>query len=121
MRDLTELDEYRMRGPSVVEIFGTEGGSHGGAFVVASSVDGSPLRVIASNGDGWDHVSVSRRDRCPTWEEMERVKRLFFKPTETAMQFHVPVDRHINVHPYCLHLWRPHFSGVALPPSIMVG
>ena len=26
--------------------------------------------VIASDGAGWEHVSVSRRDRCPTWDEM---------------------------------------------------
>jgi hypothetical protein len=31
--------------------------------------------IVFSNGEGWEHVSVSVRDRCPTWDEMEDVKR----------------------------------------------
>lgn len=68
------------------------------------------LRVFASDGMGWDHVSVSLRTRCPTWDEMEMVKRLFFKPDETAMQLHVPESDHINDFEFCLHLWRPQTS-----------
>ena len=29
---------------------------------------GQRLFCIASDGAGWEHVSVSRSDRCPTWE-----------------------------------------------------
>ncbi|MGD9638354.1 MAG: hypothetical protein AB7U85_04780 [Alphaproteobacteria bacterium] len=78
------------------------------------------LFVIASNDLGWDHVSVSLRNRCPTWEEMEQVKREFFLPDEMAMQFHVPTNKHINIHKYCLHLWRPHEQDIPLPPKFMV-
>lgn len=69
-----------------------------------------PLRVIASDGAGWDHVSVSAPGRTPTWDEMERVKRLFFRDDETAMQLHVPPAEHVNLHAHCLHLWRPQTS-----------
>ena len=65
------------------------------------------LTVIASDGLGWDHVSVSTKTRCPTWEEMAYVKSLFFRDDETAMQLHVPSKDHRNLHRYCLHLWRP--------------
>lgn len=65
------------------------------------------LRVIWSQNNGWDHVSVSLPDRCPTWDEMELVKRTFFADDEYAMQLHVPPSEHVNIHPYCLHLWRP--------------
>jgi hypothetical protein len=37
------------------------------------------------------------------------------------MQLHVAVKEHINCHPYCLHIWRPHDQVIPLPPSIMVG
>ena len=74
------------------------------------------LRVIASRGGGWDHVSVSLANRTPTWAEMEYVKRLLFKDDEVAMQLHVPVKDHINNHPYTLHLWRPHGKSIPLPP-----
>lgn len=78
------------------------------------------LRVIASIGGGWDHVSVSLADRTPTWEELEFVKRLLFKPDEVAVQFHVPPDDHISNHPYTLHLWRPHRQRIRLPPKVFV-
>ena len=68
---------------------------------------GTPLKVIASNGGGWDHVSVSCQNRCPTWAEMDYVKNLFFKDDEVVIQLHVAKSDHINYHPYCLHLWRP--------------
>lgn len=91
-----------------------------GIFWVRSPTDNSPLKVIVACGGGWDHVSISHRKRTPNWPEMEFVKRLFFKPDEVAMQLHVAVDDHINVHPYVLHLWRPHDAVIPLPPKIMV-
>jgi hypothetical protein len=78
------------------------------------------LRVIAASGGGWDHVSISLPDRTPRWEELEFVKRLLFKPHEIAVQFHVPADDHINVHPYTLHLWRHHTRRFPLPPKRFV-
>ena len=47
-----------------------------------------PLIVVWSFGGGWEHVSVSYRKRCPTWEEMCRVKEMFFNPEEVAVQYH---------------------------------
>ena len=78
------------------------------------------LRVIASTGEGWEHVSVSREDRCPTWEELEYVKRLLWAPTDCAMQLHLPVADHISVHPFVLHLWRPIGGGIPRPPAYHV-
>ena len=79
------------------------------------------MRVLATVGDGWDHVSVSRKTRCPNWPEMESVKRLFFFDRETVMQLHVPVAEHISYHDFCLHLWRPLESEIPRPPGWMVG
>jgi hypothetical protein len=75
-----------------------------------------PLRVIASWGSGWDHVSVSRADRCPTWEEMHAVKAALFSPEECAVQYHPPQSRYVDCHPYCLHLWRPQRQQLPQPP-----
>ena len=114
MRNLRELDKYR------VEHFGHMGDHEVGAFLIPGYQGGQALRVIAANGEGWDHVSVSLLDRCPSWGEMDYIKRLFFHDDETAMQLHVPHSDHINVHPYCLHLWRPHHQTIPRPPGIMV-
>src|SRR5215510_12883173 len=84
----------------------------GGAFYVWNGH--RAFKVIASHGMNWDHVSVSTRERCPTWDEMEFIKRMFFNDDEVAMQLHVAPSDHINCHPYCLHLWRPQDKEIPL-------
>lgn len=118
MRDLNELNQYR---DCVWEIqaVGAVGDSKGGCFKVARGH--VELRVMASSGGGWDHVSVSVADRCPTWDELEHIRKLFAKPAETWMQLHVPEKEHVNFHSYCLHLWRPLHREIPKPPSIFVG
>jgi hypothetical protein len=121
MRDLRLLDAFRIQSPIHAAI---EPGPHEseGAFLIPSKVDGQQLVVIASTGLGWDHVSVSRRNRCPNWAEMEQVKRLFFRDDETAMQLHVPPSDHVNLAPTCLHLWRPNDGReIPRPPRELVG
>ena len=121
MKDLTALDAYRRRDKHVLERFGSFGDEGNGVFDLPCPTSGRTLLCIASNGDGWDHVSVSVSNRCPNWAEMEHVKRAFFKDDETAMQLHVPPDDHVNLHPHCLHLWRPNDSrSIPRPPAILV-
>jgi hypothetical protein len=103
-----------------VDAQNVELGEDGGRWVLMTP-DLCVLRVIASNGLGWDHVSVSLPYRTPTWAEMELVKRAFFRDHETALQYHVPSADHINYHPYCLHLWRPHHAAIPRPPAKLVG
>lgn len=92
----------------------------GGIFTLKSEDDGKDLRVIAASGDDWDHLSVSRADRAPSWAEMEQVKRVFFYRHEVAYQLHVAVRDHINCHPNCLHIWRPWKEKIPLPPTEFV-
>lgn len=121
MRNLRLLDSYRVTSPEIIRHYGWAGDETCGVFAVPSPIDGQALRIVASSECGWDHVSVSRSSRCPNWPEMERVKRLFFRDNETAMQLHVPVSEHINQHPHCLHLWRPYDQEIPRPPGAMVG
>lgn len=121
MRDLRLLDTFRCRGPDVVEIWGWEGDETCGAFTILSPIDGAPMTIVASSEGGWEHVSVSRKNRCPNWPEMEYVARLFYRDDEDAMQLHVPVADHISHHPYCLHWWRPTTCRIPRPPASFVG
>ena len=121
MRNLRALDRYRRTDRHVMENWGWIGDETAGMFMVPSPVDGGLLAVVASNGDGWDHVSVSRPNRCPNWPEMEHIAALFFADDETAMQLHVPASDHVNNHPYCLHWWRPHSVPIPRPNALMVG
>jgi hypothetical protein len=115
-----DIDKFRDTSAAVRRYYGNTGDGTCGAFVVPSPVDYKPLRVLASRGAGWEHVSVSRANRCPTWGEMEHVKRLFFEPGDVCMQLHVTPAAHLNAHPYCLHIWRPTDCEIPLPPPNLV-
>lgn len=81
--------------------------------------------VIASDGGGWQHVSVSilsdNIERTPTWSEMCRIKDMFWEEEETVIQFHPPKSQYVNNHKHCLHLWKPIEIEIPLPNPLMVG
>jgi hypothetical protein len=91
-----------------------------GAFFVMGPT-GAELKIVASDGEGWEHVSVSTDRRPPNWAEMCFVKDLFWADDELVIQFHPPKDEYVNCHPHCLHLWRPTNAEVPTPPSSLVG
>ena len=80
-----------------------------------------PLAVVASDGEGWEHVSVSLPNRCPTWDEMCHIKAIFWDDEDCVVQFHPPRAAHVNNHPYCLHMWRQVGQDYETPPMWMVG
>jgi len=122
MRKLNHLERYRLKSQLILETFGSYGDEYNGIFLMQSPFKSKMLKIIASNGEGWDHVSVSKEQSIPTWQEMSYVKELFFKDDEAVMQLHVPKYMHVNYHPNCLHLWRPHYPAfIPLPPTEMVG
>ena len=79
--------------------------------------------VIWSNGGGWEHVSMAPYDRrhVPTWDEMCRLKEMFFYDDEAVVQYHPSKREYVNTLSNCLHLWRPLRATLPTPPSIMVG
>lgn len=114
----TYVEKFRDR-KSELEIYGENGDSGNGIFWIPR--DGYRLAVIITDGGGWDHASVSRDDgQTPSWEDMCEVKRLFFTPEETVVQFHPKESEYVNIHPGCLHLWRKQGTEHELPPRIFV-
>ena len=87
--------------------------------------------AIASDGEGWEHVSVTLRDnrkrvtkevkRSCTWLEMCCVKSMFWDDEDAVMQIHAPMSEWVSTHPYCLHLWKPTKGEFPRPPQILVG
>ena len=110
------VEQYRITtGP-----FGTGmSAGHNGAFMIHTP-DNVRLKVICSDGLGWEHVSVSLPDRTPTWAEMCFIKELFWRDDEWVVQYHPPKAEHVNFHPHCLHLWKPR-AVMPVPPAILVG
>lgn len=115
-------EEFRNRADGV-RLYGWVGDETCGVFLVPSH-GGRRLHIIASNGEGWEHVSIScwqcRKSRTPTWEEMCRVKSLFWGPEDCVVQYHPPESQYVN-QAEALHLWRPTEGEMRTPPSILVG
>jgi len=120
MRDPNCFNKYRKTHPQL-----GPGDNEGGYCIVPLVINGKithqmAANVIFSTGDGWDHVSISLPDRCPTWEEMILIKDIFFKEDEIAIEYHPAKSRYVNNHPFCLHLWRPQLVKFPIPPQWMV-
>lgn len=79
------------------------------------------LHFIFSNGCGFEHLSVSTPARTPTWDEMCKMKEIFWRDDEVCMQLHPKKEEYVNNHNYCLHIWKPIDKEIPTPPSILVG
>jgi hypothetical protein len=97
-----------------------ETGVDGGYAHVFFPYSKRPAAVVFSFGGGWDHVSVSFHNRCPTWDEMCAIKDIFFNPDECVIQYHPAKSDYVNRHPYCLHLWKPQNVEIPKPPKVFV-
>jgi hypothetical protein len=75
------------------------------------------IESIARELDGrlWHHLSVSRADRIPSYHDVNDVKDVFIGRAHIAYQVFPPRARHVNIHPYCLHLWSPLEGDEPLP------
>jgi len=96
-------------------------GNNGAFFVYSLKNPKMVFKIIASDGMGWEHVSVSLPSRTPIWDEMCFIKNIFWDDEDAVIQFHPPKNDYINNHPFCLHLWRPTETKIKLPDSILVG
>jgi hypothetical protein len=96
------------------------GSGPNGMFFVRRSPRHHRLKVIISNGMGWEHASVSAPGRTPSWEDMQFVKECFWERDDVVMQLHPAEEDYMNFHPYCLHLWRPLDAEIPTPPLFMV-
>jgi hypothetical protein len=97
----------------------TEDGCNGAFFFQLGDV---PAFAIASDGGGWEHVSISvKNNRTPTWGEMCQVKAMFWDDEDCVVQFHPPQSEYVNCHPFTLHLWRKSGENFETPPRGFVG
>lgn len=79
------------------------------------------LNFIFSFGCGFEHLSVSTQIKTPTWEQMCKMKDIFWRDDEVCMQLHPTKEEYVDNMAYCLHIWKPIDKEIPTPPSIMVG
>jgi len=112
-----EVEAFRDR----TGLYRSEPGYKNGFFQIPFRSSTLRVLVYAGASDGWEHVSISLKNRNPNWEEMCFIKDLFWDEEECVLQLHVPKSQWINNHPYCLHLWRNKNATFELPPANTVG
>lgn len=105
-------------------------GINAGAFVVDSVEPGWRLFLICDDGrcpgcaTGWEHVSVraarKSSSRVPTWREMAHIKSLCWDAEDVVVEFHPARSSYVNRHPHVLHLWRPIYERIPVPPIGLV-
>lgn len=69
----------------------------------------------------WEHISVSLKNRCPNHKELGHIKSLFWDDEDTIVHYYPKASEHINLHEYCLHLWKWNGGEFPAPPSYLVG
>jgi hypothetical protein len=124
-----KIEKYRVRFPAGHPMASANiacANTNTGAFEVPRSFSHFRLAIIASTGEGWEHVSVHAVDDddtpyTPLWEHMQMVKELWWKDDEVVMQLHPRKADYVNFHRHVLHLWRPIGIEIPTPPSILVG
>lgn len=77
----------------------------GGSYY--DTVSGKWLNFIFSVQMGWEHLSVSMPSKTPSWDQMCVMKDLFWEDNEECFQYHPKKEDYVNIHPHCLHIWRP--------------
>ena len=141
-KTLEHLEAFRhvtATGDAEMDQLLTKKGDRYGLFLFRTHLGGNyhlMTKVIFDDGEesGWEHASVSQtqvraaRKRelvratlvMPTWETMCHFKSMFWEPDECVVQFHPAEENYVNIHPGCLHLWKPVGNAFPIPASILV-
>lgn len=116
-------EELRYKVPPDAPFHSSKADGNNGVFYMPHPHPLSKLmfKIIASDGGGWEHVSVSLPSRCPTWEEMCWIKDHFWGEEDVVVQLHPRKSEYVNNVRYCLHLWRMTGCEYITPPMWMVG
>ena len=114
------LEKWRV---NAIPALASPSGADFGWFHIPSPFAKSVLKVLSSgaeNSETWEHVSIAIEDRCPTWQEMAFVKKLFWGDDETVVQFHSKKSEYVNCHEFRLHLWKRRGMEFELPPRDLI-
>lgn len=121
MLSTAKAEKYRREHPMG---FKHKTGDPFGFFMVPIKMNGPVMAVQISPAVDqyeFDHVSVSLPHRTPTWDEMCKVKDLFFEDEDVVVQFHPAKSQFVNFAKNCLHMWRWAKGKLPTPQAFEVG
>lgn len=66
--------------------------------------DGECVIIVSKDGGLW-HLSISAKDRLPTYEELKAARYKYMAGCRYVAQIFPPPEEFVNLHPNVLHLW----------------
>ena len=84
-------------------------------------ISGKNLNFIVSYQMGWEHLSVSMPSKTPSWDQMCRMKDIFWNKDEACVEYHPKEEDYVNMHQHCLHIWKTTEEYLPTPPHFLVG
>lgn len=63
--------------------------------------------LMITKDAGLYHLSISRKDRLPSYNELKSARYQFLPDVPYMVQIFPPQEDFVNVHSFCLHLWEP--------------
>lgn len=98
------------------------GEGNNGYFVIPHPSKNYVYYVLCSDGESWEHVSISLSNKeIPSWDDMCFIKNLFWDAEDWVIQFHPAKSEYVNTCSSYLHLWRPLGMTFPIPPKNLVG
>lgn len=88
---------------------------------IYSESDNDDVLAKFTRALNWEHLSISFKNKLPSWNCMQEMKEIFWEDEEVCFQLHPAKSEYINNHEYCLHIWKPLNVDIPLPPTILVG
>lgn len=61
--------------------------------------------VIVSIDAGKWHLSISKKNESPSYDEIKKARYKFLPDNIYAAQIFPPKNEFVNIHQYCHHLW----------------
>jgi hypothetical protein len=62
------------------------------------------IGFVSKDGGLW-HLSISHKDRLPTYEELKEARYKYCPDVKHMAMIFPPLDEFVNVCETCLHLW----------------
>lgn len=75
------------------------------------------VTFMFSYSGGWEHLSISKPTQTPSWDDMCAAKNMFWDEDECCVEYHPAKKDYVNLHPYCLHIWKPINETLPTPPK----
>lgn len=75
--------------------------------------------IVGNEPDGW-HISISRKDRDPSWDEIATARYRLLPHVEEMVMFLPPLRDYVNIDEHCFHLSELRRAVVEEAPRIIL-